>query len=194
MTTDHPIFGLADRFVDGSAALCTMTATCLGVSGQEHRWGDLGPDGVAAEAAFLQQTRAELDTLPDARNADERLETVYLPASPPTDAVGPDRYRRALRGLLGTDPSEAAPSPERFREPMQERQARALGAYEGWALYTETLMNELGFLERPAYELGYPTSSLLRVLRVVIDLGWPGQAISSATGHREILRLRELVL
>jgi len=192
VTTDHPIFGLADRFVDGSAALSPMTATCLGVSGQEHRWGDLGPDGVAAEAAFLQQTRAELDTLPDARNADERLETVYLPAA----------HQRMPSDRIGTGgPSAACSGPTPPKQPRHRsgsvnrcRSARPAPWAPRWALYTETLMDELGFLERPAYELGYLTSSLLRVLRVVIDLGWPGQAISSATGHREILRLRELVL
>lgn len=451
MPTDHPIFDLADRFIDETAALSPMSATYIGVDGHDHRWGDLGPDGVAAEADLLQRTRAQLDTLPTARNAEERLairvlrdhldpllddhvhgeplrdvshiastvpemrnilevqdtstldgqealaqrlerlpdalagwqrrleagmardimaarrqvesvagqlrdavaddgafprradrlrrdaphlterlarslpglrqaalsaadwlESVYLPAAPTADAVGPERYRRALHGLLGTDldieeaydwawkelhalldragelaarivpdagladvlehlrtdPGEAAPSPERFRDLMQERQTialeslsgehfdvpppirhvdvklappgGALGAYyvgpsedltrpgsiwwslgertsvplfeevstayhegfpghhlqvglqvmhadrlsrahrlmiwtpgygEGWALYTETLMDELGFLERPAYELGYLTSSLLRVLRVVIDIG-----------------------
>lgn len=451
MTTDHPVFGLADRFVDETAALSPMAATYIGVGGHDHRWGDLGPDGVAAEADLLQRTRAELDALPAPRNADEQLairalrdhldprldehahgepfrdvshiastvpglrdilevqdastlegqdaltqrlemlpvalaawqrrlevgmdrgvlaarrqvqsvagqlrdavadngalprraerlrrdaphlvervarslpalrqaaaatadwlEQAYLPAAPRADAVGPERYQRALHGLLGTDldvaeaydwaweelaalldragsvaaridpdatlaavlerlrtdPAEAAPSPERFRDLMQERQTialaslsgehfdvpppirhvdvklappgGALGAYyvgpsedltrpgsiwwslgertsvplfeevstayhegfpghhlqiglqvmhadrlsrahrlmiwnpgygEGWALYTETLMDELGFLERPAYELGYLTSSLLRVLRVVIDIG-----------------------
>jgi uncharacterized protein (DUF885 family) len=45
------------------------------------------------------------------------------------------------------------------------------GYGEGWALYAETLMDEQGFLELPTYELGYLTSSLLRVLRVVIDIG-----------------------
>ena len=42
---------------------------------------------------------------------------------------------------------------------------------EGWALYAETLMDELGYFEEPHYELGYLTSSILRALRVVIDLG-----------------------
>jgi uncharacterized protein (DUF885 family) len=45
------------------------------------------------------------------------------------------------------------------------------GYVEGWALYAETLMDELGHLEQPEYELGYLTSSLLRVVRVLVDLG-----------------------
>ena len=45
------------------------------------------------------------------------------------------------------------------------------GYGEGWALYAEQLMDELGYLERPEYELGYLTGSLLRAVRVVLDLG-----------------------
>jgi uncharacterized protein (DUF885 family) len=45
------------------------------------------------------------------------------------------------------------------------------GYGEGWALYAEQLMDELGYLERPEYVLGYLTSSLLRSVRVVADLG-----------------------
>lgn len=482
MTTDHPVFALADRFVDAYADLSPMAATYLGVPGYDDRWGDLGPDGVAAEGELLRATRAELDRLPPGRDADERLairaladhlgplidahdhddpfrdlahvastvpdmreilevqntstsagqrallrrletvppaleawqqrlevgldrgvmapqrqaesvatqlrdavsesgaltrrigrlireapelaepattclpqvrravietarwlETVYLPAAPREDAAGPQRYDRALRGLLGmspdvdeiadwawdelhrllarattvaaridpdaglpgvlqrlrTDPAYAAPDGARFRDLMQDRQAMALealsnthfdvpaairrvdvrlapsggalGAYyigpsedlarpgsiwwalgggtrvplfeevstayhegfpghhlqvglqvvhadrlsrahrlliwnpgygEGWALYAETLMDELGFLEQPAYELGYLTSSLLRILRVVIDLGLhrgsripdhaPLAAGQAWTFERAVTALREL--
>jgi uncharacterized protein (DUF885 family) len=45
------------------------------------------------------------------------------------------------------------------------------GYGEGWALYAERLMDELGQLERPEYVLGYLTSALLRAVRVVVDLG-----------------------
>lgn len=45
------------------------------------------------------------------------------------------------------------------------------GYAEGWALYAERLMDELGELERPEYLLGYLTSALLRAVRVVVDLG-----------------------
>jgi uncharacterized protein (DUF885 family) len=45
------------------------------------------------------------------------------------------------------------------------------GYGEGWALYAERLMDELGELERPGYVLGYLTSALLRAVRVVVDLG-----------------------
>lgn len=45
------------------------------------------------------------------------------------------------------------------------------GSGEGWALYAERLMDELGFLENPDYELGYLAAQMLRACRVVIDIG-----------------------
>ncbi len=45
------------------------------------------------------------------------------------------------------------------------------GSGEGWALYAETLMDELGYFERPEYRLGYLASQLLRATRVVVDIG-----------------------
>jgi uncharacterized protein (DUF885 family) len=45
------------------------------------------------------------------------------------------------------------------------------GYGEGWALYAEQLMDEIGELERPEYELGYLGTSLMRAVRVVVDLG-----------------------
>ncbi len=45
------------------------------------------------------------------------------------------------------------------------------GSGEGWALYAERLMDELGYFERPEYVLGMVVSHLLRACRVVIDIG-----------------------
>lgn len=45
------------------------------------------------------------------------------------------------------------------------------GYGEGWALYTERLMDELGFFERPEYLLGMLAAQQLRACRVVIDIG-----------------------
>ena len=45
------------------------------------------------------------------------------------------------------------------------------GHGEGWALYAERLMAELGFLENPGMQLGLLDSQSLRAVRVVIDLG-----------------------
>lgn len=271
-------------------------------------------DGLVAAAPQLEAEVAGwfADAAETAHATADWLEETYLPAAPERDAVGPERYHRALHGLLGTDldlaeaeawafeelgallrradkvaariddrtglrgvldhlredPRFASDSPEHFRELMQQRQTTALeqlagrhftvpdairevevrlaprggalGAYyvgpsedlarpgsiwwslgdvqqvplfeevttayhegfpghhlqiglqvtlgerltrahrmliwnpgygEGWALYAETFMDELGKLEEPMYELGYLTASLLRILRVVIDIG-----------------------
>ncbi len=45
------------------------------------------------------------------------------------------------------------------------------GSGEGWALYAETLMSELGFLETPDHELGFVASQMLRSCRIAIDIG-----------------------
>ncbi|MBT9555480.1 MAG: DUF885 domain-containing protein [Myxococcales bacterium] len=45
------------------------------------------------------------------------------------------------------------------------------GHAEGWALYAEQLMHELGFLDRPEYVLGMYVGQLMRALRVVVDIG-----------------------
>jgi uncharacterized protein (DUF885 family) len=42
---------------------------------------------------------------------------------------------------------------------------------EGWALYAERLMDELGYLRRPGDRLGYLDAQLARAIRVVIDIG-----------------------
>jgi uncharacterized protein (DUF885 family) len=42
---------------------------------------------------------------------------------------------------------------------------------EGWALYAERLMDELGYLSDPGARLGYLDAQLLRAIRVVVDIG-----------------------
>jgi uncharacterized protein (DUF885 family) len=42
---------------------------------------------------------------------------------------------------------------------------------EGWALYAERLMDELGFLADPGDRLGYLDAQMARAVRVVIDIG-----------------------
>ncbi|GAA4538260.1 DUF885 domain-containing protein [Pseudonocardia xishanensis] len=42
---------------------------------------------------------------------------------------------------------------------------------EGWALYAERLMDELGFLTDPAHRLGYLDAQMMRALRVIVDIG-----------------------
>jgi uncharacterized protein (DUF885 family) len=45
------------------------------------------------------------------------------------------------------------------------------GSGEGWALYAERLMDELGYFENPEYRLGLLASQLFRATRVVVDIG-----------------------
>jgi uncharacterized protein (DUF885 family) len=42
---------------------------------------------------------------------------------------------------------------------------------EGWALYAERLMDELGYLKPAGARLGYLDAQMLRAVRIVIDLG-----------------------
>jgi uncharacterized protein (DUF885 family) len=42
---------------------------------------------------------------------------------------------------------------------------------EGWALYAERLMDELGFLEPPGARMGYLDAQMMRAIRVIIDIG-----------------------
>jgi uncharacterized protein (DUF885 family) len=45
------------------------------------------------------------------------------------------------------------------------------GSGEGWALYAERLMDELGYFENPEYRLGLLASQLFRSVRIVVDIG-----------------------
>ncbi len=45
------------------------------------------------------------------------------------------------------------------------------GYGEGWALYAERLMGELGYLQNPDYYMGLLSAQALRCVRVVIDIG-----------------------
>ena len=42
---------------------------------------------------------------------------------------------------------------------------------EGWALYAEKLMGELGYLEIPDYYLGMLRAQAMRSVRVIVDIG-----------------------
>jgi len=55
--------------------------------------------------------------------------------------------------------------------PFQTLAGGVAGHIEGWALYAERLMDELGYLERDDYRLGMLASQAMRAARVVVDLG-----------------------
>jgi len=45
------------------------------------------------------------------------------------------------------------------------------GYSEGWALYAERLMGELGYLDNPDYYMGMLSAQALRCVRVIVDIG-----------------------
>ncbi|WP_406180296.1 DUF885 domain-containing protein [Streptomyces sp. NBC_01006] len=53
----------------------------------------------------------------------------------------------------------------------QTNVAKVSATTEGWALYAERLMDELGFLTDPAHRLGHLDAQMMRAVRVVIDIG-----------------------
>jgi uncharacterized protein (DUF885 family) len=61
---------------------------------------------------------------------------------------------------------------------------------EGWALYAERLMDELGFLTDPGARLGYLDAQQMRAVRVVVDIGMhlrlpiPDDAEGALVEHR----------
>ncbi len=55
----------------------------------------------------------------------------------------------------------------RFQRTLVESSGHA----EGWALYSERLMGELGYLDDPADELGMLQAQVFRAARVVVDIG-----------------------
>jgi uncharacterized protein (DUF885 family) len=81
-----------------------------------------------------------------------------------------------------------------------QRNLTLSGLCEGWALYAERLMAEIGILDRPEYRLDLLFSQLFRTARVIIDIGMhlelmipegqpfhPGERWTPALG-REFLR------
>jgi uncharacterized protein (DUF885 family) len=65
-----------------------------------------------------------------------------------------------------------------------QRNTFVSGHCEGWALYAERLMDELGFYERPEYKLDMLLSQYLRAARVVVDIGLHlGFQLPANAGH-----------
>lgn len=58
-----------------------------------------------------------------------------------------------------------------FLSRYQRNGAWNSGYGEGWALYSERLMHELGFFTDPGYEMGYLANQALRAARLVVDIG-----------------------
>jgi len=54
---------------------------------------------------------------------------------------------------------------------FQRTEAWISGYGEGWALYAERFMDELGAFEDPALELGYLSGQAMRAARIIVDIG-----------------------
>jgi uncharacterized protein (DUF885 family) len=54
---------------------------------------------------------------------------------------------------------------------FQRSLAWSSGHGEGWALYAERLMGELGYLDDPGDEMGMLAAQAMRAMRVVVDIG-----------------------
>nr|NCW96638.1 DUF885 domain-containing protein [Actinomycetota bacterium] len=54
---------------------------------------------------------------------------------------------------------------------FQRNRVWVSGYGEGWALYAERLMDELGAFEDPGYEMGYLSAQGLRAARIIVDIG-----------------------
>ncbi len=61
---------------------------------------------------------------------------------------------------------------EKERLTRFQRSAAWISGYgEGWALYAERFMNELGAFDEPGIEMGYLSAQALRAARIVVDIG-----------------------
>ncbi len=61
---------------------------------------------------------------------------------------------------------------EKDRLSRFQRTAAFISGYgEGWALYAERFMNELGAFNEPGIEMGYLSAQALRAARIVVDIG-----------------------
>lgn len=69
---------------------------------------------------------------------------------------------------------------------FQRLAADTSGFVEGWALYAERLMRELGYFDTPGTLLGFLDSQLFRAARVIVDIGMHLELpIPAGTGFHE---------
>jgi len=75
-------------------------------------------------------------------------------------------------GVPGHHLQSATAIIERDRQSRFQRLEGWMSGYgEGWALYAERLMNELGYFSDPGDEMGHLSDQALRAARIVVDIG-----------------------
>ena len=163
------------RAIDGTDALLTMLKAFTARTTDEldgvHfdiddriRFCDarLAPEGSAAAPFYINPSedlsRPGTDVVPDARQDEVLVVAIRLDLVSRVDP-GPSPADR--HGAVGVG------SPESI--PPSRRQHR--GYAEGWALYAERLMDELGYFSDLGDELGYLANQALRAARIVVDVG-----------------------
>ncbi|MDK3255652.1 DUF885 domain-containing protein [Blastococcus capsensis] len=146
-------------------------------------------------AAGPEVLRAELDAAAcaaDGAVAEIRdfLRDEYGPRTEGTpDAVGRERYALAARRWTGSDLG-AGPASGGELSTYQTSLGSVGADVEGWALYAERLMDELGYFADPGERLGFLDAQQLRAVRVVIDIGMhlelpvPDDAEGALAEHR----------
>ena len=79
---------------------------------------------------------------------------------------------RLPRGRPGPSPPvRPGGAPVRAAQQVAPARPWISGHGEGWALYAERLMAELGYMEDPGHRMGWLDGQSLRAARVVIDIG-----------------------
>ncbi|MEX1107255.1 MAG: DUF885 domain-containing protein [Ilumatobacteraceae bacterium] len=100
-----PIFDLANRYIDESAALDPCTATGRGIPGYDHLLTDYSPIGAAGRVAHTRRTLDALTSLPATNEAD-RLAKDFITERFETSLAGHEagEWMLALR-VLASPPS-----------------------------------------------------------------------------------------
>ena len=144
--TPSPTDYVANDFVERSIALSPMTATSLGVPGQDHLMDDLSPEGLEKGASLTRETLAALDEVERERPGDdvdhvtraairERLglelehHDALLTHATVNNIASPVQ---GIRSIFDMMPNESAAD----WDTISERLARVPAAIEG---YTESL-------------------------------------------------------
>jgi uncharacterized protein (DUF885 family) len=169
----HPVFALADRYVDEHAALRPVDATFAGVDGHDHRWGDLSPDGLEARADLLRRTRDELAGMPGSEDRWDRL-AVRVLADELDDQLDRHEHGDPLRDIAHV--SSTVPD---LREALEVQAADTPQAREAVVRRLETIDDALAGWQATV-ELGRDRGALVARRQVRSIVGQLGELADPA--------------